>query len=150
MLFYNFLEKNSGTWVTQRTIYLTQQNTTNIYKSKMSIKRDGQIEICNSTKDEFVYCLKDLVAKQVKSLLESAFYCKEEIQTATKTISDISNTIDIYMNKVNHISVSHSVGNLNSSEKVWLVNPNLRLSFSIIKKTNQCVAISFSSDIRIE
>lgn len=150
MLFYNFLEKNSGTWVTQRTIYLIQQKTTNIYKSKMSIKRDGQIEKCIPMKDEFVYCLKDLVSKQVKSLLQSASHCKEEIQTATKTISDISSIIEIYMNKVNHISVSHSVGNLNSSEKIWLVNPNLRLSFSIIKKTNQCVAISFSSDIRVE
>ena len=150
MLFYNFLEKNSGTWVTQRTIYLIQQNTTNIYKSKMSIKPDGQIDKYNPIHGEFAYSLKDLVSKHVKSLLESASHCKEEIQTATKTISDISNIIEIYMNKVNHISVSHSVGNLNSSEKIWLVNPNLRLSFSIIKKTNQCVAISFSSDIRVE
>lgn len=150
MLFYNFLEKNSGIWVTQRTVYLIQQNKTNIYRSKININKNGKIEKCSPIKDEFIYCLKDLVSLQVKSLLQSASYCKEEIQTATKTISDISNIIEIYMNKVNHISVSHSIGNLNSLEKIWLVNPNLRLSFSVIKKTNQCVAISFSSDIRVE
>ena len=61
MLFYNFLEKNSGTWVTQRTVYLIQQNQTNVYKSKTSIKRNSQTEKCSPMQGEFVYCLKDLV-----------------------------------------------------------------------------------------
>ncbi len=149
MIFNDFLSKNSGTWLTQRTTYFMQYNQIITYKSTILISSHKQFLEYNTTYCKYKYDFQDLLSEHTKSILESTSGQLEGIQSVEKNMIDLWNKLKIYMNKLNYASIFHSVGDLNSSEKVWLVNSNLRLSFSIIKKTNQCVAISFSSDIRI-
>nr|YP_010988327.1 Chromophore lyase [Rhodochorton tenue]WOK79523.1 Chromophore lyase [Rhodochorton tenue] len=151
MLFCDFLEKNTGTWVTQRTIYLVKEDKTRVHKSRILIGSNTQTGAINPEGEEGIsYYVQDMTSKHSKSALKSTSGYGENMDNAMKLIRQISSEIIIYMNKLNYASVLHSAGRLSSSEKIWLINPNLRMSFSIIKKSNRCVAISFSSDIRIE
>jgi CpeS-like protein len=150
MLFCNFLEINSGTWVTQRTTYFFQNNMTNVQKSKVLIKRSKDKKTIRNEQGGYSSSISDILHQHITYSLQPTSFYEQNIENIIKVMGQISTSILVYMNKLNYISVRSSIGNLNSSEKIWLINPNLRISFSIIKKANICVAISFSSDIRIK
>lgn len=145
----NFLKMNTGKWMTQRTTYIPRQELIYLHQSEMlmNINHDLSFDKTkNNYKTDIIssYSIKNKIDKEVIYLLQDLhqFYFKH-LQYNTTSIS--SN----YINKINHISVKTISGYLNSVETLWLVNPNLRLGLNIIKKYNHCVAITFSSDIKV-
>ena len=146
----NFLEMNIGKWMTQRTTYITKQDLIYLHQSEITINSNDDLSILNKeqSKDSkdiiSSYSIKNKIDKEIMYLLQDLHqhYFKN---LKHKTIHILFN----YMNKHNHISINTISGHLNSTEKLWLVNPNLRLGINIIKKYNQCIAITFSSDIKI-
>jgi len=150
MPFCNFSELNSGTWVTQRTTYLVQNNITNDQKSRLLIEQREENHSISPQEKSSIYLVTDKISQKINYSLQPVHFYDDNIEQVIKIIKDESNNIYVYFNKMNYISVTNSLGQLNSLEKIWLINPNLRFSVSIVKKADVCVAISFSSDIRIK
>lgn len=145
-----FLEMNIGKWMTQRTTYTIKQSLIYLHQSEITIKNDPNISRLNNLPNIdpkniiSSYNIQNNIDKEVIYLLQDLH------QHYFKNLTDKTRNIEYHhMNKSNHICIKTISGHLNSIEKLWLVNPNLRLGTSIIKKYNRCIAITFSSDIRI-
>jgi hypothetical protein len=134
IFFVNFLEMNLGRWITQRTIYLIKENSIQIHKSEIVVQKKTNI---GTAEEYFSYLSKPIEFDELSQKKIKVFHPNNIISLLK------------YMNAFNHLSINNTFGDLNSIEKLWLVNPNLRLGISIIKKYDKCVGISFSSDIKL-
>lgn len=147
----NFFTHNKGKWITQRTIYNIQTNKIYTHKSEIIIYSDvdktsmARIDpvLLSSRSDIYIHNTfnKDICSIAVKSI--------NKISQIKKISKNVEYYYLIYINSINHISLSHSIGKLKIFETVWFVNSNLRLSVSLIQKNNKYILTSFNSDIKI-
>jgi hypothetical protein len=155
----NFLKLSEGRWMTQRTIHKINASKLYIHKSEVSINRNGYDDKVNHWPIKVIereiversanYIIKDIIDYNLVQLyLEPD---NEDLKRADiKVIQDrITCDFETYTNQRDHISISSYTGDLQHLEKVWFVNPKLRLGFSIVKKFHKSIAIAFTSDIKI-
>jgi len=143
----NFLDTSIGKWMNQRTTYVTEQDLLVLHQSETIINNTAAIDDLNRKNMpgiKRIYQIKSNTDTEVIDILKDINEnYKKKLEH--KTINILSH----YTNSKNHLSLKTNIGSLTNIEKVWFVNPNLRLGMSFIKKGNKCVAITFSSDIKI-
>nr|YP_009739154.1 chromophore lyase CpcS/CpeS-like protein [Palmaria decipiens]QIC19593.1 chromophore lyase CpcS/CpeS-like protein [Palmaria decipiens] len=146
-----FIDINHGQWMTQKTVLITHSKVMGIHKSKISVNKVLS-QLTTQVKEKLVSDTHEIVDMNT---LTHAHFLKaykdlgsEIVRTVNLKDNDMIK-LNSYSNTLNHISVEHQQGALRALEKLWLVNPNLRLGITLIEKKNKCVAICFSSDIRI-
>nr|YP_009294247.1 chromophore lyase [Palmaria palmata]AOM67687.1 chromophore lyase [Palmaria palmata] len=146
-----FININNGQWMTQKTVFITHSKVMGIHKSKISVNKSFSQRIIK-VKEKIVSDTHEIVDMNT---LEHGHFVKayqdlsSELGRTINLQDDNTIKLNSYSNTLNHISVEHQKGGLRALEKLWLVNPNLRLVITLIEKKKKCVAICFSSDIRI-
>lgn len=146
----HFLDLNLGQWMTQKTTYLINKKLIYLNKSEITIKQDvSSLFLQHKLQNQYEkiissYVIENNIDKDIKHIIKNINGTSCQLLTD----QEIDNILD-HVNKHNHISIQNIYGNLNSIERLWLVNPNLRLGINIVKKQSQCVAITFISDIKM-
>jgi hypothetical protein len=151
----NFLRLSEGKWMTQRTIHKINTSKLYVHKSEVFINYTGEYEKqAEVSKNELERIFPDCVIQSMTEQYGTELFIPSNIfgpeRRNIKAIHDrITCIFDTYANQCDHISLSSSIGQLESLEKLWFVNSNLRLGISIIKKYGKCIVISFTSDIKL-
>jgi CpeS-like protein len=152
----NFFTLNKGQWVVQRTLYnIKDENIYNhqyeitidypmnshIYKEKKKLQRIPELELFvnHSSKKNINLLIIDKIQEKCNKSNIKKFLHEKTIQY----------NFILYCNSVNYISLVNRIGLLTIFERIWFVNPNLRLSISLIKKKNKYLLTSFTSEIKI-
>jgi CpeS-like protein len=156
MQLYLFFELNQGKWISQQTIYKIYTDEIYTCKSETIITADYK-KITNQKPEEnfldttFMIYLKNLNftdqdIHSINILIPSLYWNNNLIQKNNFKNTSYSNT---HINNIDHLTLKTIHGELISFEKIWFVNPNLRLSIGLIEKHDKCLITSFTSDIRI-
>jgi hypothetical protein len=152
----NFFTLNKGQWVVQRTLYNIKDE--NIYNHQYDIKINYPTNSHILRKEEKLQHLPKLELFVNHSITKDISILpieKRQEKFSKGNIKKIlhENTIKynfiLYSNSVNYISLVNKIGSLTIFERIWFVNPNLRLSISLIKKKNKYLLTSFTSEIKI-
>nr|YP_009313281.1 Hypothetical protein ycf58 [Dichotomaria marginata]SCW21535.1 Hypothetical protein ycf58 [Dichotomaria marginata] len=137
----NFFQSNIGKWKTLRTLYQSDGPTFYLDKSDIDIQFDNNTDYLIKNNSIYQKSQINLSKLQSKNLINISKRANPSKQIKYQMLYKFNND--------RHISLEYNYGNLTILEKIWLVNSNLRLSISMIQKHNQCIFISFSSDIKI-
>nr|YP_009628893.1 Chromophore lyase [Balbiania investiens]QBX88676.1 Chromophore lyase [Balbiania investiens] len=159
MIASNFFKLSEGRWMTQRTIHKINVSKLYIHKSEVSINYSGYGDKINYGPIKVMqrsivetsanYIIEDLLDYHIVQLYLRPNN-KDLNRANIKVIQDrITCDFETYTNQRDHTSISSYVGELQNFEKVWFVNPNLRLGVSTVKKFHKLIAIAFTSDIKI-
>nr|UEQ12118.1 phycobiliprotein lyase [Batrachospermum sp.] len=142
----NFFTLNKGQWVVQRTLYNIKDE--NIYNHQYEIT-------INYPTNSHIPKLELFVNRSIKKDISILAMKKRQEQFNKGSMKKFFNEKTIgynfilYSNSVNYISLVNKIGILTIFERIWFVNPNLRLSISLIKKKNKYLLTSFTSEIKI-
>nr|YP_009314509.1 Hypothetical protein ycf58 [Liagoropsis maxima]SCW22763.1 Hypothetical protein ycf58 [Liagoropsis maxima] len=154
MFFQNFIKINHGRWMTLRTIYIPSSSSIYVHQSQVDVKPHLQnkyiVELDSLDQRNQLYIIHHYENHKGTNLFHN-FGHRNDLPKHIHYFSEIqklSNFRD-FLNKTNYFSSKYQIRNLTINDKVWLVNPNLRLNISIVYKSNQCVCIAFGSDIKI-
>jgi len=150
----SFFQLNQGKWITQRTIYNICSDEIYTHQSQIHITPDKQEISTNQTVRNFMVTNLDLYMQNKFDQHMIFFMMKREKNSLNRNLikknnSNIINYFNICRNNMYYVSLKNAIGQLISFEKIWFINPNLRLSIGLIEKNNQCLITSFTSDIRI-
>nr|YP_010873159.1 hypothetical protein ycf58 [Nemalion vermiculare]WGV34415.1 hypothetical protein ycf58 [Nemalion vermiculare] len=144
-----FLQANSGRWLTSRTVYMAQSKK--IYRQQSELGVISR-KVSNYKRSLRIKTTSSITHDRINDKLTNISYFlgnnKSNISPEIINIQEIYNLFS-FLNKRNHLSTIYQVNNLTVFDKLWLVNPNLRLNVSLIYKSNTCISIAFSSDIKI-
>lgn len=156
MKLLSFFQLNRGKWITQRTIYKIYTNEIYSYQSEMIVDS-------NSTNDnqQIFDNSNSLLNSKLSLYIQNQFNLNNfpisienlkdfnQISFIKKQLTNNKKLFYIHANNNFYISLKNVVNNIVNFETIWFVNSNLRLSVSLIEKSNKCIITSFSSDIRI-
>jgi CpeS-like protein len=159
MIESNFFKLSEGRWMTQRTIHKINVSKLYIHKSEVYINCNGYGDKVNHWPIKVIereiversanYIIKDIIDYNLIQVYLKP-YNGDLKRADIKVIQDkITYDFETYTNQRDHLSISSYAGELQNFEKVWFVNPKLRLGFSIIKKFHKFIAIAFTSDIKV-
>jgi CpeS-like protein len=152
----NFFTLNQGQWVVQRTLYNIKDENIYSHQYKITINDPMNSHILKEKKKlQSISELELFVNHSIKKNISIITIDKRQEKFNKGNIKKFlhENTIEynfiLYSNSVNYISLVNRIGLLTIFERIWFVNPNLRLSISLIRKKNKYLLTSFTSEIKI-
>nr|YP_010337251.1 hypothetical protein MW575_pgp024 [Pseudoerythrocladia kornmannii]QUE28331.1 Ycf58 [Pseudoerythrocladia kornmannii]UNJ16836.1 hypothetical protein [Pseudoerythrocladia kornmannii] len=160
-----FFNVNQGNWISQKTAYNPNLKSHTTKKGKVCIN------IVNNHSVNAKKILEPYNSAQTNIKSYSVNWGKNESQQYGLVI--IPNDQDkqqIYKGKIHKynknfekkilegyfelengvLKVIIKTGEIEAEERIWFVNSNLKLTNSIIKKSKNCINISFTSEIKIQ
>ena len=144
----SFFNRSEGKWISQRTTYKLSSKQIDSLQADMttlSTKLPSNSKLLSSILWESCshQILNDL-QNQNKSSKNLKFHVKFTNQHSTHSLITLCKLIDPSL-----ISFKTRYGNITLDETYWFATNKLRLSTSVIKKFNTCVAVSFCSEIKV-
>nr|SCW22966.1 Hypothetical protein ycf58 [Nemalion sp. H.1444] len=144
-----FLQVNSGQWLTSRTIYMPQSEEIYWQQSELRIRSSKTPKGTRNLERKIrLSVIHNLVSNRCTDISYFLDHNEYNILTDNIHVQKLYNAFS-FLNKKNHLSSIYQVNDLTVFDKLWLVNPNLRLNISVIHKNDVCISIAFSSDIKI-
>lgn len=144
----SFFDRSKGKWISQRTTYeLSNKNMSSI-QSQMTMK------IGNSLSGSIILAslnwgdIYRQVAHYAKNHSRSEYDNKFNLQFSNQLNNHKLLTLCIVTDP-SLISFKTRYGSTTIDETYWFATNNLRLSTSIVKRFNTCVAVSFCSEIKV-
>lgn len=142
----SFFARSQGKWISQRTTYELSSKYMDSLQSEIKIEADNS----------FSPLIVSLNWKNVARQILDDIHNKNELHQNSKfnlRFTNILNTEQLVtlctINDQSLISFKTRYGSTTIDETYWFVTNKLRLSTSIIKKFNTCVAVSFCSEIKV-
>mgnify|MGYP000076197657 CR=1 FL=1 len=144
----SFFDRSKGKWISQRTTYKLSNKKMNSLQSRMIIKPDQL-----SSNSQLITLLKwgKISRKIIKDLNNQnignencKFHLRFTNQFNTKQLVTLCSITDTSL-----LTFKTRYGTTTVDETYWFATNNLRLSTSIIKRFNVCVAVSFCSEIKV-
>nr|YP_010925762.1 chromophore lyase CpcS/CpeS [Neoporphyra seriata]WKD83994.1 chromophore lyase CpcS/CpeS [Neoporphyra seriata] len=144
----SFFDRSKGKWISQRTTYELYNKNMSSLQSQMQIKSDKLLsestivaslnwgEIYRQVQHHCYY--QDISQPNAKFNLEFNSQLNNRKLLTLCTVTDPS-----------LISFKTRYGSTTVDETYWFATSKLRLSTSIIKKFDTCVAVSFCSEIKV-
>ena len=144
----SFFKRSQGKWISQRTTYELSSKDMNSIQSYMKIESDKILNNSSSiaslnwgaSSRRILNNLYDQnsIPEKYKFILKFTNRFNTETLNTLCTITDAS-----------LINFKTRYGSTTIDETYWFATNNLRLSTSIIKQFNICVAVSFCSEIKV-
>nr|NP_053845.1 hypothetical protein PopuCp050 [Porphyra purpurea]P51235.1 RecName: Full=Chromophore lyase CpcS/CpeS homolog; AltName: Full=ORF149 [Porphyra purpurea]AAC08121.1 ORF149 [Porphyra purpurea] len=144
----SFFDRSKGKWISQRTTYKLSNKQMNSLQSSIIIKPDQ-----SSSNSQLIASLRwGEISRQIIKNLNNQdfvngnfkFHLRFTNQFNTKQVVTLCSITDKSL-----ITFKTRYGSTTVDETYWFATDNLRLSTSIIKQCNFCVAVSFCSEIKI-
>jgi hypothetical protein len=161
-----FAREITGNWITQSTYYflINSQNKrlktiTNHVKWRdisqdqkfinfieFTLQKEKQFTIISLYKTELISNLSSrqiyymAFVRQISNEIQLLKFNEAFDLIKTSTVIDYSD---------NHLSLISQIKSFVIIEKIYILNKNVKVIKSVVKKNNQCIATSFSSEIKI-
>nr|YP_009293851.1 chromophore lyase [Ahnfeltia plicata]AOM65539.1 chromophore lyase [Ahnfeltia plicata]UAT97220.1 chromophore lyase [Ahnfeltia plicata]UAT97425.1 chromophore lyase [Ahnfeltia plicata] len=156
----SFLNQIEGKWISQRTTYYMKNNKIDNNKAEFIIRRLKNIDSLIQTDNQYsTQGMKKYDAYSItwnsipkQNIVYNIFSTDSDLHAGSirKVDNQIYTKYNFYLENSNSLQLNYVENNIQSTEKIHFVNPNLRISTSIIKKFGKCIAISFASEIKID
>nr|AYR05892.1 hypothetical protein [Lithothamnion sp.] len=156
-----FINKIEGNWIIQSTNYSLIKNTISTSINHVFWKKikntNNEIILKNRIlkfpiTDRNVYIIESSNQKRNETFYK-VFLCNEKMNKGSILKINYSGCIvsQAFFNYKNnqYCHINYQYDNFNIAEKVYFINPNLKIIKSIITKNDMCIGISFSSEIKI-
>nr|AHB35222.1 hypothetical chloroplast protein 149 [Neoporphyra perforata] len=144
----SFFDRSKGQWISQRTTYELYSKNTSSLQSQMRIKSEvlpPESIVLASLNWGAIY----------RQVTHSSFY-QDIDKYSNKFNLEFNNQLDnrklltlCTVTDPSLINFKTRYGSTTIDETYWFATNNLRLSTSIIKKFDTCVAVSFCSEIKV-
>ena len=149
----NLLFKDiEGKWIYHQTFYCLINKVIKVNKQNVHITKLNSFQ-----KKEYINQRHNYIYKYKKSDNKKFIYqylCKQNPVSASGTIQKTGNFISIQYDFQsygrNYLKIGCNNKEIKYSEYIYTINNNLRISIIIVKKLNRCLAISFTSQIKIK
>lgn len=144
----SFFDRSKGKWISQRTTYELSSKNMSSVQSQMRIKLDKSLsqspvvaslnwgKVCRQIMEHS--CGKNINANNAK------FNLQFSSQVNNYKLSTLCTATDPSL-----ISFKTRYGSTTIDETYWFATSNLRLSTSVVKQFDTCVAVSFCSEIKV-
>ena len=149
-----------GEWIVQQTLYSSSTNYmhSSIKRVNWSIAENQQHTI-HKSKHNLITNSKNLylVQKKQNSFFNPVYFLfssgknfnQGNIIRMNHNFKILSNaSFQLYSD--NFLSINYKKNNLEIQESITFINSNLKFVQSIVKKNQQCIGISFTSEIKIK
>nr|YP_010338306.1 hypothetical protein MW410_pgp124 [Bangia atropurpurea]UNJ18256.1 hypothetical protein [Bangia atropurpurea] len=144
----SFFDRSKGKWISQRTTYELSNKNMNSLQSRMIIQSDNLSSNSNLiTSLKWGDCYRQIIGDLDNYNIineNTKFHLKFTNQFSTKKLVTLCTITDESL-----VSFKTRYGSMTIDETYWFATNNLRLSTSIIKRFNVCVAVSFCSEIKV-
>lgn len=144
----SFFDRSKGKWISQRTTYKLSDKKMNSLQSRMIIKPNqlsSNSQLITSLKWGKIsrQITKDMTVQNIVND-NCKFHLRFTNKFNTKQLVTLCSITDKSL-----LTFKTRYGTITIDETYWFATNNLRLSTSIIKRFNVCVAVSFCSEIRV-
>nr|AIA21264.1 hypothetical protein [Pyropia kanakaensis] len=143
-----FFDRSKGKWISQRTTYKLSTKNMSSIQSQMQIKSDElfleSAILASLNWGEITRQVNSLLYDQDKKIYNDKFNLEFSNQLNNRKLLTLCTVTDPSL-----INFKTRYGSTTVDETYWFATNNLRLSTSIIKKFDICVAVSFCSEIKV-
>lgn len=144
----SFFDRSKGKWISQRTTYELSNKNMSSVQSQMTMKLDNllskSIILASLNWGEISRQVKHHSYSQNTSEYNDKFNLQFSNQLNNHKLLTLCTVTDPSL-----ISFKTRYGITTIDETYWFATNNLRLSTSIVKQFNTCVAVSFCSEIKV-
>lgn len=143
----HFFENLQGNWISQKNIYFLTTKQQNKYKEQISIiKYNKEVNISQDKLYQYkiyIASKKDQSNQQYSNLN----ICEQKI---IKEVNKVNKLYDIHFisSDLLKIQLNSLHNNFIYDEYIYSINPNFKISISILKKSNKYIATILTSYIR--
>lgn len=144
----SFFDQSKGKWISQRTTYELYNKNMSSLQSQMTIKSDNFL-----SESRILASLNwGEISKQINYHSDGQKISKSNDKFNLQFSNKLNNRKLFTLCTVKDpslISFKTRYGSTTIDETYWFATNNLRLSTSIVKQFNTCVAVSFCSEIKV-
>nr|QCI07408.1 hypothetical protein [Leiomenia cribrosa] len=142
-----------GSWIYNQTFYCLINKVIKINKYKMNIIKlnsfENQKNFNKFDKNNYIYEYGKPQQGKVIYKYKDIKYSKNTSCFIERIDDPISIKYNMQLYEKNYLKINCKTEKINYSEYIYAINKNLRISFILVKKFNKCIAISFTSQIKI-